>query len=198
MKRYILAAVLAATSAHAENFDANQTITNVQIAKGWKGAAYANPEGTRWSHCAISSNQIGRDNRPSFMSVKAHASGTLELIVSSIDWKMTPGKAYAIGLQVDDAEVLRTTAYAMDSSTLVVGFHDEARAETLESLAGSSRLYVYRGNEVLIGYTLQNSSKALGWMDSCVSDGMAMNGVDFDADAPQKPVIDPKTPKLDM
>jgi len=192
----LAAALLASTAVLAEDFDSNQTITNVQIVHGWRGAAYSNPEGTRWSHCAASSRQVGRNNRPSFVSVKIHASGTMELLVSSIDWKMTPGKTYRIGIQVDDAEILRTEASALDASTLVVGFIEEAKAQSLVSLAGAGRLFIYRGDEVLIGYTMQNSAKALAWLDTCVRNGSAMNGVDFDAES-DKPTVNPKTPKLD-
>ncbi len=167
---------------------------------GWQGHAYANPEGTRWSHCVITSRQVARDKTDATFALKVHSNLKTDILLYKADWKTTENKKYTLSLQFDDGKPFDVPAWGLGSGGLRIAFDDDSTVPMMLAVAGARGLFVYRGTELLTGFNLKNSTKAVKWLDDCIGDGDAMNGggKGTDFDAPAKPKINPKTPKLDM
>lgn len=201
MKNYILAAALLSTSlttvSLAEDFDTPVQAGEARIAKGWVGTAYDKPDGSGRSHCFVESRQISREGVESVLAIKLTSTGHLEVMFGADDWKLTKGKDYSVAVQADDAEPLETTGKAWGGTGMFIWFTtQQAVAQTLDTLAASSVLTIYRGKKALKAYTLENSSKAINWLFKCHGVG-GSSGETFEPAAPTAPKISPKGPKVE-
>jgi hypothetical protein len=197
MKRYILAAVLAATSAHAESFETPQRIASENIAGGWTGMAHANPEGTRWSSCSIFSSLTRPDGTSAVLSMMYFADSGLAVTISNDEWKLRKGKTYAAQYSMGGKYewTVKATAVSADTITMT-GVRVEDLDDFMAEFSYGTRFKLTINGKDAGNYSLTGSAKAVQWLDKCVEQGSAMNGVDLDK--PAKPAVNPKTPKLDM